>query len=113
MSDFYIEYTGYVPSVNNMYLQGKGYIYLNPYVRNFEDNLRWMFYEKYKKINSDKRFGAFIKVGGLRKGRDIQNITKAIFDAFQGFAYKNDSQIDDYRVKRIKDKILIIYLYEM
>jgi len=107
-----IEYKGYIPSVDNMYNYGRGRVYLNKDVKQFKDDLMYTFLEKYTKNPSASDYYVEIFAGGLRGGRDVQNITKAIFDAFEGLTYFNDKQVEDYYVKRIKEKILKIYFYE-
>lgn len=46
-----------------------------------------------------------VLLSGCSKRGDVENYLKAIMDALQGHAYRNDNQVDDARVRRTSGEL--------
>jgi len=105
-----LQYRGKIIGYNQRYC--KGYILSTQY-RNFKKIIQFEFIKKYPKFKT--LLGDLISELNYNSNHDIDNCTKAIHDALEGYAFLNDRQIKELHVFKNKniEKGFIIKIYNL
>ena len=99
------------PSVNNYWRHTSRGHYISPEGKKFKRAVQIML-SNYRP--SESRISVLIEAYPPdRRGRDLDNIQKALLDSMQGLLFRDDSQIDDLRIVRrevVKHGRVVVHL---
>ena len=70
----------------------------------WRESIQWLAAQEFRGFPLDGRRLVCIRLVGARKNGDLDNYGKAVLDALQGHAYRNDNQVDDLRIIREPSK---------
>ena len=70
-------------------------------VRNpWREAIQWEASQVFRGYPLEGRKRIDVRLVGCQKRGDLDNYAKAVLDALQGHAYRNDNQVDDLRIRR-------------
>ena len=69
----------------------------------WRESIQWLASEKFRGFPLEGRKCVSIRMTGCSRRPDADNLMKAIFDALQGHAYRNDNQVDKVYFERNRE----------
>ena len=93
----------YPPTVNHMYRRARGHLALTPEALAFRHAVRTIaMVQDVRPVTGP--VAVFVDVYRPRRRGDLDNILKAILDALNGVAYRDDEQVEQINAQRYDDK---------
>lgn len=93
----------YPPTVNHMYRRARGHLALTPEALAFRHAVRMIaMMQDVRPITGP--VAVFIDVYRPRRRGDLDNVLKAVLDALNGIAYRDDEQVEQINANRYEDK---------
>ena len=93
----------YPPTINHMYRRQRGHLALTPEALAFRHAVRMIaMVENIRPL--DGPVAVFLDVYRPRRRGDLDNILKAVLDAMNGIAYRDDEQVEEIYAHRYEDK---------
>lgn len=93
----------YPPTVNHMYRRARGHLALTPEALAFRHAVRMIaMVQDVRPITGP--VAVFVDVYRPRRRGDLDNVLKAVLDALNGVAYRDDEQVEEIHAHRYEDK---------